>query len=121
MSFRKLALAGAAFSFAFSAPLAAQAFEKVSTRSEFVQLVSGKNLRLTGIRLNVSSTGDIQGKAYGYPVTGDWQWRGGYFCRSLSWGDKDLGDNCQEVSAKDGKIRFTSDRGAGRSAAFSLR
>lgn len=121
MSLMKTALTIAAVFGVFTVPVAAQAFEKVTTKSEFMELVEGKNLKLTGIKLNVTSSGNIEGKAYGYPVTGDWQWRGGYFCRSLYWGKKDLGDNCQEVTAKQGKIRFTSDRGAGRSAAFSLR
>lgn len=111
----------AALSLGLAAPIAAEAFEKVSSKSEFVQLVQGKKLSLTGIKLDVTPAGNIKGKAYGYPVTGEWQWRGGYFCRSLYWGEKDLGPNCQQVETKAGKIRFTSDRGAGRSAVLSLR
>ena len=66
-----------------TAPLAAYAFEKVTSRDQFVQIVEGKDLRLTGIRVNVTPSGKIKGRAYGFGVSGEWQWRDGYFCRSL--------------------------------------
>ena len=95
--------------------------KKVNNQSEFVQLVAGKTLSRPLIRLEVKPNGSIAGKGAKWAVTGDWVWRDGYFCRSLFWGGDALGYNCQEVRAKDGRIRFTSDKGKGDSAEFRLK
>ncbi len=106
---------------AFATPVAAE-FSKVESASEFRSIVSGKTLTRPLVRINVGSDGAISGMGAAWEVTGKWTWKDGYFCRSLNWGGDDLGYNCQEVKASaSGKIRFTSDQGAGDSADFSLR
>lgn len=94
---------------------------KVSQQSEFVRLVSGKTLSRPMVRLEVIDDGTIIGKGLKWGVSGNWTWRDGYFCRDISWGGDDMGYNCQEVRANDGRIRFTSDRGKGDSAEFRLK
>ncbi|MGC3937775.1 dihydrodipicolinate reductase [Roseobacter sp. EG26] len=96
-------------------------FAKVDSQEEFVSLVAGKELKRPFINLEVSPEGAISGKGAAWEVTGNWTWRDGYFCRDLFWGGDALGYNCQEVQAKDNRIRFTSDKGAGDSAEFRLR
>ena len=103
-----------------SAPVFAD-FVVITDKSEFVSLVEGKNLQRIFIKLNISLDGQISGRAVTRTVTGDWQWKEGYFCRSLFWGQRDLGYNCQEVSLAGKKIRFTSDEGTGDYADFTLR
>lgn len=115
----KLSPYAAAF-LAFMA-LPAAAFDRISTKSEFVQAVSGKNLTIFGISVNVQPNGAIGGRAYGRKVQGQWQWRDGFFCRDLFWGDMDLGPNCQVVQVKGNVIRFQSDKGAGRYADLTMR
>lgn len=95
-------------------------FAKVDAHSEFVRLVSGKTLSRPFIDIVVTPDGRIQGTGARWEVTGQWSWQDGYFCRSLFWGGDDLGYNCQEVRAADGRLRFTSDQGAGRSAVFRV-
>lgn len=95
---------------------------KVNEQSEFVQLVQGKTLTRPLVKLTVTPDGQIEGRGSFWDVEGTWSWRDGYFCRDLFWGGDALGYNCQEVQASaDGQIKFTSDRGAGDSAMFSLR
>ncbi|MCR9126865.1 MAG: dihydrodipicolinate reductase [Rhodobacteraceae bacterium] len=96
-------------------------FAKVSDGGLFKQIVTGKTLTRPLVRLEVSPAGVISGKGAAWEVTGEWRWQDGYFCRDLSWGGTDLGYNCQEVAVRGDEIRFTSDRGAGDSAAFRLR
>ncbi|MCX7565619.1 dihydrodipicolinate reductase [Sulfitobacter sp. F26169L] len=96
-------------------------FSKVETASQFKSIIQGKTLTRPLVRLNVGLDGAISGKGAAWDVTGNWTWKNGYFCRSLNWGGDDLGYNCQEVRAWGGKLRFTSDRGTGDSADFSLR
>lgn len=112
---------GLALSFAMMAGAAQADFAKVQDKNEFLALVTGKTLSRPLIRLQVSRDGSISGMGARWEVTGNWSWRDGYFCRDLYWGGDELGYNCQEVRARgDGRIRFTSDRGAGQSAVFNL-
>jgi hypothetical protein len=102
-----------------AAPAAAD-FARVDDREEFISIVNGRDLTRLGINLKVGP-GEIAGSAFGTPVSGEWTWRDGYFCRSLFWGEQDLGDNCQAVDLRGDTIRFTSDRGNGQSAELTLR
>jgi hypothetical protein len=105
----------------------ADAPTRVESRDQFVELVRDRALQLTGlagiagVTLFVSPSGKIEGKASGAPVRGEWTWRDGFFCRTLYWGERDLGLNCQVVERRGGRLRFIADRGAGQHADFRLR
>ena len=101
-------------------PALAEGFQTVRDRGTFVSLVQGKSLKRSGIALTVTPDGQILGRALGRPVTGAWRWQGGYFCRDLFWGKRDLGPNCQQVQVQGRTLRFTSDRGAGMYADLTL-
>lgn len=103
-----------------SQPVMADGFQTVRDKGTFVSLVQGKSLKRSGISLAVTPDGKIAGRALGRPVTGAWQWQGGYFCRDLYWGARDLGPNCQQVEVQGRTLRFTSDRGAGMYADLTL-
>ena len=100
---------------------AAAEFERVTKKSEFVQLVDGRTLSRPLIKLAVNADGKIDGTGMAKRVSGGWDWHQGYFCRELYWGDEALGYNCQEVTYDGERLRFTSDRGAGDYADFRLR
>lgn len=105
-------------------PALADSYVPISDENTFLALIDGKQLNhgFFGITLNVLENGEINGRAVGWDVTGNWEWQDGYFCRDLTWGGDPLGYNCQLVEVQgDTKIRFTVDRGAGNSAAFRLR
>jgi len=104
---------------AFAGPALAE-FAPVRNAEQFKQLVAGKTLTRPWVKLEVSPNGVITGKGARWDVTGNWIWRDGFFCRDLIWGGTALGYNCQEVRFKDGRIRFTSDKGAGKHADFRL-
>lgn len=99
----------------------ALAFQTVREQATFVDIVQGKQLTRFGIRLTVTPDGGIRGRAFGREVTGNWQWSNGYFCRSLFYGERDLGPNCQEVKVNGNTVRFTSDRGEGIYADLELK
>ncbi|MGR3491623.1 MAG: dihydrodipicolinate reductase [Shimia sp.] len=106
-------------------PIQAAALERITDRDQFVAAVEGREIflryLLVPISLRVASNGAISGQAGPSGVTGSWTWDGGYFCRSMTWGSRDIPYNCQEVMADASNIRFTSDRGAGDTALFQLR
>jgi hypothetical protein len=117
---RAIAILSAA-ALTFGATAAQAEFTKIDDQSQFVSLVSGKELRRPFVNLEVSADGAISGMGAAWPVTGNWTWQGGYFCRDLYWGGDPLGYNCQEVQANADRIRFTSDKGTGDSAEFRLK
>lgn len=95
---------------------------KVEDQDDFVSLVTGKTLKRPLVELTVTPDGQIAGMGMRWAVEGSWTWQDGYFCRDLFWGGDPLGYNCQEVQSDgSGRIKFTSDRGAGDSAMFRLR
>ena len=99
----------------------AAAWDRITDQGAFLGAVEGRELSYPGARLQVTPGGQITGSGLGTPVTGQWRWEDGFFCRTLFWGARDLGANCQMVEASGDRLRFTSDRGAGQSAAFRLR
>lgn len=103
------------------------AFERVQSEAQFVELVGDKELSImrpfylrNAIKLEVSPRGDIAGTALRKPVTGAWRWENGYFCRDLMFGDDDIGANCQVVAIKGDEVRFIADEGKGDRADFRL-
>lgn len=106
---------------AAAAPAAASEFRMITEQTEFLNHIANRDLRRFGIRLEVTPDGSISGSAFGRDVTGDWNWRGGYFCRDLYFGDDALGPNCQVVLVNGNTVRFVADQGAGDFADFRLR
>lgn len=115
---KKLASFGVAAT--LSTPAIAEGFERIEDLDRFKAVVEDRALSRLGIQVKVTKNGDIVGRAFGQDVSGDWEWRQGYFCRSLFWGERDLGDNCQTVEVNGRNVRFTSDQGAGDSAILRL-
>ncbi|RVT83303.1 dihydrodipicolinate reductase [Rhodobacteraceae bacterium CCMM004] len=118
-----LALAAGLTAAAVPAPASADSFTQITDRGTFVTLVNGRELTyaLGGIRLRVSPSGQIAGRAFGQPVTGSWNWQGRYFCRELRYGNEVIPANCQRVEVRSSTVRFTADRGTGDVANLRLR
>lgn len=102
-------------------PAAAQAFERVTDPNSFAQIVVGREISRTGIRLTVLPDGRIEGRALGLAVTGDWRWLDGFFCRSMEWSNQEIPYNCMVVLANDRSVRFIADQGTGQYADFRVR
>lgn len=96
-------------------------FKQLSDKDQFLQIVTQGQLKRFGITLEVKPDGKITGKAFGFDISGAWDWRDGYFCRNLNWGGSDIGTNCQEVKISGNTLRFTSDQGTGDFADLRLR
>lgn len=121
---RKITLTAATVAAALTlqtAPSTASEFRVVTDRSEFVELVDGRELTRFGIRLQVSPQGEIDGRGFGYDVWGAWEWNGQFFCRELGYGGTALGHNCQVVAVRGNTVRFVADQGQGDHADFRLR
>ena len=92
----------------------------IKDKNTFIAAVKDKTLKRPLIRLEVTEDGKITGRSR-LSVTGQWTWENSYFCRDLFWGSRNLGYNCQQVSRSGKKIRFTSDKGEGDFADFTVK
>jgi hypothetical protein len=95
-------------------------FRRIDDRAKFVELVGDGELTRFGVAVKVEPDGQIRGRALGRSISGAWDWRGGYFCRDLFWGSRELGTNCQSVAVSGQIVRFTSDEGRGPFADLKL-
>ena len=93
----------------------------IKDKNAFIAEIKDKTLKRPLIRLEVTEDGKINGRAAMLNVTGQWTWENNYFCRDLFWGSRNLGYNCQQVSSNGKKIRFTSDKGEGDFADFTVK
>ncbi len=99
----------------------AAAFEAVTTRDAFLAAVEGKRLTGDGISLRVAPDGTLGGRGFGLRVTGTWDWRGPYFCRTLDTVLRDFPLNCQTVAIQGDVVRFQADEGQGDVADLRIR
>lgn len=106
-----------------SATTAAAEYRPVTDQSEFLALLAERNLtnRLYNLTIDVDPSGQINGNAMGWDITGSWAWQNGFFCREMAWGGDQIPYNCQLVEVSGDQMRFTVDQGAGDSASFRLR
>jgi hypothetical protein len=107
-------------------PALASAEERllVTEREAFLARVEGRDITLPtfGLTLRLDPTGQIEGSALGWDVTGTWEWRDGMFCRVMDWSGKEIAPDCQTVEViSDTSLRFTAEYGQGKSATFRLR
>ncbi len=96
-------------------------FVPVQHEADFRALVEGRDLIRFGIRLQVLPDGRITGRGFGTRVSGTWEWRNGYFCRTLEFGESGEPLNCQLVLQQGDRLRFIADAGEGDQADFQLR
>ncbi len=96
-------------------------FQPVREESNFRALVEGNELTRFAVRLQVLPQGEIAGRGFGQNVGGQWEWRNGYFCRTLEWSTGGDPYNCQLVLRNGDTLRFISDQGSGDQADFRVR
>ena len=120
----KQALGAICLGLVAASPALANDFVEVREKSAFLDLLQGRALHIGmyNLVLNVTPDGRINGSALGWDIAGTWTWQDGYFCREMDWSGTEIPLNCQLVEVRGTeKMRFTVDRGVGRSAAFNLR
>lgn len=96
-------------------------FQPIREEANFRALTEGRDLIRFGVRVQVLPQGEISGRGFGMRVGGDWEWRDGYFCRTLTFGQSGDPYNCQLVLQDGDTLRFISDQGQGAQADLRLR
>ena len=101
---------------------AAEKFKRASTSKQFKAAVAGRKLVAGSAYYIVHANGTFSGKSLeGAKVSGKWNWRGQYFCRSGTIGNETLAYDCQEAYVSRNKLRLVRNRGRGSTVELRIR
>lgn len=90
---------------------------RITTAADFNRLVVGKRLALDGNHLTIQSNGKMSGEFSGKPLAGTWEWKNGYWCRSLTSHSKDT--DCQLWMVKGNQHTVTRNKGNGKTFTYA--
>jgi len=88
-------------------------WKRITTETEFRELVVGRTLCAGDMRFVISADHRIDGLVGGERLSGTWAWRDGYFCRSARADDVDLGRDCEIIEVSGELMRYRRDKGKG--------
>ena len=116
---RAVACMGCAFVLALLAAPAAADFKRITTKSEFLDLVVEREFTASETIVQYTEDGNMVGVARGMQIKGTWEWISDALCRKATLGSTDLGYNCLTVHADGDNMILVRDKGLGE--AFLLR
>ena len=99
-----LAVAGLALSACASAP--PPGFEPISTPGAFVDMVAGREMTFPNGVLIANGDVTFSGDFGGETPSGDWEFTGGEFWRTLAIGAQAFPRTCNRLEAKPDAVRF---------------
>lgn len=87
---------------------------RIETEQEFREIAVGKKLVYKiGEYVIAHDDGTMSGYFGGKPLSGNWNWEDGYYCRTGKLGGKSLGQDCQIVELSGNKLTFIRKKGKG--------
>ena len=101
-------------------PATASDFKRVKAKSDFANIfVDRKGVASWGWVAS-QSDGTIVGKVNGERASGSWEWKNGFWCRTISWGSAEMPYDCQAVFHKNGTGVFIRNKGQGEQTVVKL-
>ncbi len=102
----------------FTQPVLGQG-TRITTEAEFGKSIVGKRLNFGKDWVTIQRNGKLRGNFGGNATRGVWEWRDGFWCRTLTKPRQNT--DCQTWEAVDGGFKVTRDRGKGRSFTYTLK
>jgi len=102
-----------------TAPVAAAEFKQIKTNEEFMSLVAGKKLWFGKDHVTARKNGQLIGNFSGERLKGAWEWRGSYWCRTLTTHAKNT--DCQTWETDGTSFRITRSKGKGKSFVYTTK
>ena len=94
--------------------------KRIATEAEFRSLVADRALTSDDANFRNLGNGSIVGEFRGRALTGTWNWVGDTYCRTATWGSRNLGYNCQAVFVDGDRVTFVRDEGRGRENSYRI-
>ncbi|WP_299373058.1 hypothetical protein [uncultured Tateyamaria sp.] len=96
---------------------AAADFKAITTEADFRTLVVGKKLKFNKDHFVIRRNGKLSGNFGGKALKGNWAWRDGYWCRTLTTHSKNT--DCQLWETDGATFRVTRSKGTGQSFEYT--
>ena len=91
----------------------AEDFERIKTKADFDRTLVGRKGSASWGWVTSRPDGTIVGAVNGESATGSWEWKNGFWCRTISWGESKQPYDCQAVFHKGNTAVFIRNRGQG--------
>ncbi|MDD9724565.1 hypothetical protein PVV74_03755 [Roseovarius sp. SK2] len=101
-------------------PASASDFERVETKAEFDRVIVGRKAVASWGWVISQPNGTVVGQVDGEKAAGSWEWKNGFWCRTISFGSKDMPHDCQAVFHKGSTAIFIRDKGQGDQVVLTL-
>ncbi len=93
--------------------LVPEKWTRLKTKNDYLKYGADNYYGEAGGMSVATSDGKIKGEFAGQQLSGTWEWKDTYFCRTSNLGDLDLGYNCIAIDVTNTKMRLTLDKGTG--------
>lgn len=103
----------ATVSFVLATSATASDYKRISKKSEYLSIVADKKTFADWGWLIATSDGTLMGEINGEAAQGKWDWEGGFWCRTISFGSTTMSRNCQSIHVSGNKLVAIRDKGTG--------
>jgi len=96
--------------------------EEIEKKDLFLEQIGGRKLVQADSWVMISVDGKVKGQGPKKgKITGDWTWKGRYYCRDITIDGVTLPHDCQTVSKKGDTVTFTHKKGEGVSVSWIIK
>ena len=92
-------------------------YGRITTEAEFVATAVGRTVSNANTSIAITRNGRITGVTHGNEISGTWEWRDGFWCRTIT-APVQTAEDCQVWEVRNGVLRITRDRGTGETLEF---
>ena len=106
---------------ALSIPATAGDFKRIKKKSEYLKMVADKKLVADWGWVIASSDGSLMGQINGQSAQGKWDWKGGYWCRTITFGSTSMPRDCQSIHVSGDNVVAIRDKGKGKQTPMKIK
>jgi hypothetical protein len=92
---------------------------RIVSAAQFDATVAGKTASNDLATVTIHRDGRVTGVSDGQAFAGTWEWRDGYWCRTIT-APVTVAEDCQVWELRDGLLIITRDKGTGGQLRFAL-
>ena len=96
-------------------------FKRIKKKADYSKTIADRKLVADWGWVIASSDGTIMGQVNGEAAHGNWQWKSGFFCRTISFGNTEMPYDCQAVHISGKNVVFIRDKGKGKQTPMKIR
>lgn len=92
---------------------------RISTEDQFLATVAGKTISNSDTTISIKHNGTITGVTHGNEISGTWEWRDGFWCRTITE-PAVTPEDCQVWEITQSQLVITREKGAGEVLRYAL-